>query len=287
MSPDLTLFQSIGLGFIQGLTEFLPVSSSGHLVIGRALCHWSDDGGLVFDTVLHAGSLAAILIYFRRDWLAVLKGYVNPRDANFAWHRRLPWLLAVATLPAAVAGPLFKPYLESDAAVRNLPIVGLSMLATALLFWWCENRAAAGAQLPAEQTRAPGAVRSELLRALAIGCLQVVALLPGASRSGWTTGGGMLCGLPRESAVRFAFFMALPAIGGAVVFQLKDILAGPAHGMAPIQLGLGFMVSFLVSLGAIHFCLKFFRNHSLRGFAVYLAAAGSLAFLAGIFHVVE
>ncbi len=268
------------LALIQGITEFLPISSSGHLVIARALFHWSDDGGLVFDTILHAGSLAAILIYFWRDWLAVVKGYVNPRAPDFAWHRRLPWLLVVATLPVVVAGPLLKPYLENDALIRNSLIVGLSMLATALFFWFCEKRSASVKQPPPPEQAWLGRPRPlGFLHALTIGCLQVVALLPGASRSGWTTGGGMLCGQPRESAMRFAFFMALPAIGGAIVLQIREILAGPVPGMAPLQLGLGFLVSFIVSLGAIHFCLKFFRNHSLRGFAIYLAVAGVLVLL--------
>jgi len=267
MDPALTLLQSIVLAVIQGITEFLPISSSGHLVIARELFHWSDDGGLVFDTVLHGGSLAAILIYFWRDWLAVWTGYRNPRDANFTWYRRLPWLLAVATLPVVVVGPLLKPYLESDEAIRNLLGVGLSMLATALFFWFCEKRSA------------PGNRPVGFLHALAIGCLQVLTLLPGVSRSGWTTGGGMLCGQSRESAVRFAFFMAIPAIGGAIVFQIKDILVEPVLSMPPFQIALGFLVSFIASLGAIHFCLKFFRAHSLRGFALYLALVGLLIIL--------
>lgn len=218
----------------------------------------------MFDTVLHAGSLAAILIYFWRDWLAVLKGYRNPRDANYTWYRRLPWLLVVATLPVVVAGPLLKPYLESDEIIRNLLAVGLSMLATALFFWLCEKRSA------------PGNRPVGFLHALVIGCLQILALLPGASRSGWTTGGDMLCGQRRESAIRFAFFMAIPALGGAIIFQIKDILVAPVLSMPLFQIGLGFLVSFGVSLGAIHFCLKFFRAHSLRGFALYLAAVGLL-----------
>lgn len=267
MLPALTLFQSLVLAVMQGVTEFLPISSTGHLVIVRELWHWSDEGGLLFDTVLHGGSLAAILLYFWRDWVAVLQGYRNPRDPQFAYYRRLPWLLVVATLPVVVAGPLLKPFLESDAEVRNLTGVGLSMLATALFFWLVERR-------PAPASRPFG-----FRQALLIGCLQVVALLPGASRSGWTTGAGLLGGQSRESAVRFAFFMALPAIGGAMALQIKDILAGPASDLAPLQIGLSFLVSFIASLGAIHFCLKFFRAHSLRGFAVYLAVVGLLAVL--------
>lgn len=267
MAPDLTLFQSLALAVLQGITEFLPISSSGHLVIVRLFFHWSDDGGLLFDTILHAGSLAAILIYFWRDWLAVLQGYRNPRDPNFAWFRRLPWLLVLATLPVVIAGPLLKPFVESNAIIRNSIVVGLSMLATALFFWFCERRSV------------PGNRPINFVQALIIGCFQVIAILPGASRSGWTAGAGMLCGQSRESAVRFAFCMALPAIAGAMVFQIKDLPAAPGSSLPPLQIGLGFLVSFLVSLAAIHFCLVFFRKHSLRGFAVYLACAGLLTIL--------
>lgn len=281
MVSDLTLFQSLVLAVLQGITEFLPVSSSGHLVIARVLFHWSDDSGLLFDTILHAGSLAAILIYFHRDWLAVLKGYRNPRDPNFAWFRRLPWLLLVATVPVVITGPLLKPFLESDVTIRNSLVVGLSMLATALFFWFCERRSVPGGRPKLLAAKAGLRMPRPIgfLQALLIGCFQVVALLPGVSRSGWTAGAGMLCGQSRESAVRFAFIMALPAIGGAMVFQIKDLPAASVSIMPWLQIGLGFLVSFLVSLAAIHFCLMFFRAHSLRGFAVYLAAAGLLAIL--------
>lgn len=264
MEPSLTLWQSLLLAVIQGLTEFLPISSSGHLVIARILFQWSDEGGLLFDTVLHAGSLAAIVIYFWRDWLAVIRGYREPGNPDLAGNRRLPWLLLVATVPVVIAGPLLKPLLESDVAVRNTLVVGGSMLATALLFWLCERRGVRG-------HRPMG-----FIQALVIGGFQIVALLPGASRSGWTTSAGMLCGYSRESAVRFAFMMALPAIGGALGLQIRELLAAPASSMTPLQIGLGFLVSFLASLGAIHFCLKFFRTHSLRGFAFYLAGVGLL-----------
>ena len=280
MGSDLTLFQSLVLAVLQGITEFIPVSSSGHLVIARVVFHWSDDGGLLFDTILHAGRLAAILIYFRRDWLGVLQGYRHPRNPDFAWFRRLPWLLVVATVPVVIAGPLLKPFLASAVTIRNSLVVGLSMLATALFFWLCERRSVPCNRSPLPEQ--PGLRRPRpvgFLQALLIGCFQVVALLPGASRSGWTAGAGMLAGQSRESAVRFAFIMALPAIGGAMVLQIKDILAAPVFFMPWLQIGLGFLVSFLASLAAIHFCLIFFRAHSLRGFAVYLAAAGLLVML--------
>ena len=285
---SINIWQSLALAAIQGLTEFLPVSSSGHLVLARRLFGWSDEGGLLFDTVLHAGSLAAILIYFRREWMEIIRAYFhknagaseiqnsesgieNPKskiqNADGAFYRRLPWLIIAATIPAVIAAPL-KSVFESDAIIRNAWITGLSMIMTALLFLLVERRPAPASGKPLD-----------FLNALFIGCMQVVAFLPGASRSGWTTGGGIFCGQSRESAVRFAFLMAVPAIAGATILQFREIIQLPQTGFDPLVISAGFGVSFAASMAAIHFCLKYFRNHSLRPFAVYLILAGLLAIL--------
>lgn len=277
MDTNLNLWQSLALAALQGITEFLPVSSSGHLVLARKIFGWSDDGGLVFDTVLHGGSLLAILIYFWREWLAILHAYLLKSKfsatGGFAcgeqnsYYLRLPWLVALATLPVVIAAPFLKPVLESDLVIRNATITGLSMIMTAFLFLLAEYR---------PRTAAPD-TKMTLWHALFIGLMQIVALLPGASRSGWTTSGGIFSGQRREEAVRFAFYMAVPAIGGAIIFQMKDILAMPQAAIEPAAMLAGFAASFASSLAAIHFCLKFFRVHSLRPFAVYLVIAGLLA----------
>lgn len=265
MDSPLSLGQALGLAVLQGITEFLPVSSSGHLVLARRLLGWSDAGGLLFDTLLHAGSLAAILVYFWQDWRTLVRSYLNPADPAAAGYRKLPWLLVVATAPVVVAGPLLKPFLESSALARTAGVAGLSMLMTALFFWLCEQRLK-----PTGQPLGFG-------QALWIGCLQVIALLPGASRSGWTTGAGMLAGQTRETAVRFAFLMAIPAIAGAIVFEAPELIRLPPQVINPEVLVVGSVVSFIVSLGAIHFCLRYFRTHSLRVCAVYLAVVGLVA----------
>lgn len=266
MESQLTFWQAVGLGAIQGITEFIPISSSGHLVLVRKLLGWSGQAGLAFDTMLHGGSLAALVIYFRLEWIAVCKGYFTPAGPH-ASHRRLPWLLAVATLPVAVAGPILKPLLESENAIRNSTVTGLCMIMTALLFWLAELRFS-------PKNRPIGFVH-----ALVIGCIQIVALLPGVSRAGWTIGAGILCGLSRESSVRFSFFMAIPVIAGAIVFQIKDITDMSRLEIEPLLIAVGSIVSFLVGLGAIHFCMTYFRTHSLRIFGVYMAIMGLLAVL--------
>ena len=256
----MPLFQAIILAAIQGATEFIPVSSSGHLVLARALFGWSDNGGLLFDIVLHAGSLAAILIYFFPEWRRILEALFRRSDPQLAYYRRLPWCLVVATIPTVIAAPLLKDWLEH--ALRNEVLVGISMIATAIWFVSVEWRPSGN--------RALGFGRS-----LLIGLAQVVALLPGASRSGWTTGAGLATGLARTEALKFAFFMAVPAIAGAIIFEGKRLLHCTAT-VAELRLAtVGFITSLLVSIAAIHFCLRIFRTHTLRPFAAYLAVVGA------------
>ncbi|MFH1477702.1 MAG: undecaprenyl-diphosphate phosphatase [Verrucomicrobiota bacterium] len=267
MASELTLVQSVVLAAVQGITEFLPVSSSGHLVLARKLLGWSDNGGLVFDTILHAGSLAAILLYFRRTWRDIFAGYFSFHSPERATDRRLPWLLVLATLPIVLAGPLLEPFIASEEMARSGISVGLSMISTALLFQLCDLRFRPSGK--------PVGFRAAFL----IGLMQIVALLPGASRSGWTTAGGILTGQSRENAVRFAFLMAIPSIAGAILFQGRDILQMGHTQVEPFRILIAFAVSFLVSLLSIHFCLFYFRRHSLRGFSIYLAVTGLLAIM--------
>lgn len=278
MQTTLNFYQAMALAVLQGVTEFLPVSSSGHLVLARRIFGWSDDGGLVFDTVLHVGSLMAILIYFWRDWMEILRAYFfsvpeskienqTLKIESVSAYRRLPWLIVVATLPAVIAAPL-KSVFESEAVIRNAWITGLSMIMTAFLFLFVERRPQPSAGKPLN-----------FLNALFIGCMQVVAFLPGASRSGWTASAGIICCQKRENAVRFAFLMAVPAIAGAAILQTGDIIGMPQSGINYTIVFCGLLVSFVSSFLAIHFSLKYFRNHSLRLFAVYLMIVGVLALL--------
>lgn len=261
----MSVFQAIVLAAVQGATEFIPVSSSGHLVLMRRFLGISDDGGLFFDVVMHAASLLAILVYFRDDLAEIATAFFKPSAPGADYARRLPLLLAIATVPAAVAGLMFGDVVECGA--RTVFATALSMIMSAAWFMLAERR------------YAPRAIYVGFRHALLIGCAQVVALLPGASRSGWTTAAGMMCGLDREKSVRFAFLMAIPAIGGALVLELSDEALTSAQ-VQPVALWAGFIVCFLVSLAAIRFCVGFLRKNSLRPFALYLALAGVLSLLA-------
>jgi undecaprenyl-diphosphatase len=256
----MTLAHAFLLALVQALTEFIPVSSSGHLVLCRRLFGISDAGGIMFDIVLHAGSLLAVLLYFWRDWARFGQSVFDPDAPERSFYLQLPLLLLIATAPLVLAGPFLAPAME---AVRSPRMVGAVMLAAAAWFVLCERL---------RKTERPFRARTALFMGLA----QVFAMLPGASRSGLTTGAGLVAGRPRTDAARFSFFMLIPAVTGAIVYESPAILGSQTAGFRVAHLVTGFAVSFAASLGAIHFCLRFFRRHSLTGFAVYLAVLGTL-----------
>ena len=253
----MNVLQVILLAIVQGTTEFIPVSSSGHLVLVRELLHWSDEGGIFFDTVLHAGSLLAILIYFRQDWVQTLQT-ITHRKSGDIYHRHLFIYLIIATIPVVLAGPFIASHMNE---LRNARTVGMIMIMTASWFFFCEQY---GKKFNRNLT---------WQIAVFMGIAQVFALLPGASRSGLTIGAGVLFGMARSKAARFSFLMAIPTILGATILESGHLCTSPVH-MPLWQPVLGFIVCFTVSLAAIHFCLQLFRRYSLIGFGIYLALFG-------------
>jgi len=254
MSPFV---EALVLGLVQGLTEFLPVSSSGHLALFQALFDWKDpESNLAFNIAVHLGSLAAVLLFVRRElWSMVTTA------------PRLMLVLAVATLPVAVLGLLLKDTVESISS--NVAAVGGLLLLTAAILWFA-SRARDGS------LRAP---TLPLARALAVGFAQVLAILPGVSRSGTTLAASLRVGLEREQAVRFAFLMAVPAIGGAGLLLLRDDLSGDVDAA---QMVAGGVVSFLASLFAMRVMVGVVVRKRLGGFALYCVAAGLAAIVAGL-----
>ncbi len=282
----MDLLQAIILGVVQGLTEFLPVSSSGHLVLVPWLLNWPDPG-LVFDAMVHWGTLIAVVAYFWSDlwsiagaWLASLR----ERSLNPDPNRRLAWLIIVGTLPAVVAGVLLEDFFESLFARPNWAAAFLLITGMLLVVsenWHrlddAENHAAANSAT-ADQAGAGllglQAWSIPVAGALLIGVAQAMAIAPGISRSGATIAAGLVVGLSRREAARFSFLLATPVILGAGLVQLVDLMrSGTAAAQAPTLIA-GFIVAAVSGYLAIRFLLDYLGRHTLYLFAGYCWSAG-------------
>ncbi len=259
-----TLVQALIMGIVQGLTEFLPVSSSGHLIIVPWLFGWDDPfiTSLAFSVMLHLGTLVALLVYFRADWLRLIPaGIAAIRDRSFAGNpdRKLAWLLVAATIPAAIVGALLSDVFEGQ--IREaVGLVAVTLIIGGMILWVADR--VGGRDRTIEGVTFPIAI--------AIGGAQALALVPGISRSGISISAGRLAGLDRPAAARFAFLMATPITGGAIVFEARKLLTGEAGvevALAPLVVG---MLAALVSgFAAIHFMLRYLRTRSLDIFVWY------------------
>jgi len=258
-----TLIQALVMGLVQGLTEFLPVSSSGHLVIVPALLGWTDPfiNSLEFSVMIHIGTLVALLMYFRRDWVRLVPaGLAALRDRSFDGDpdRRLAWLIVAATIPAALAGLVFNDLIEER--FREVVLVAIMLVVGGAILFAAERRGSrtrtiAGLSVPT---------------ALAIGAAQALALVPGLSRSGISIAAGLFAGLERQEAARFSFLMATPITGAAVVYETGKLLSGGAGvtvDFAPLAVGvLAALVSGLVAIAAL---LRLLHAHSTDVFVLY------------------
>lgn len=258
------MLQDIVLGIVQGLTEFLPISSSGHLVVVPALFDW-DQPSLTFDLVLHIGTLLAVVTVFRRDLWALAVGVVGggaePRRA-----RRTVLLLALASVPAAIVGISLESFFE-DLFERP---------GWALCFWVVSGLIILAAEHVADRRRATDGGRTEDVdapRALGVGLAQATAIAPGISRSGATISVGLASGVSREDATRFSFLLSIPAILGAALTQVPDVTGGDFDLTASVLAG--FVAATISGYVAVVWLLRYVRTHSLRPFAVYLFAAAA------------
>ncbi|MFH0912151.1 MAG: undecaprenyl-diphosphate phosphatase [Patescibacteria group bacterium] len=258
------LGQAAIIGLVQGLTEFIPISSSGHLIVVRELLH-IDDPGNFFDAVLHLATLLAVLIYFRRDWWDMLR---LPRGktlvkGEIVANRRLLFLIALATIPALIAGYFGNSWIEHS--FRSLPMVAGLLLATGLTFWGVEH------WLKIVKTSQPLSNFSTFN----IGLAQAIAIFPGISRSGMTILAGLYSGLNREMAARFSFLLAVPIIaaaGGYSLYQsISQGMIGQDYGVWLVAFG----AAFIAGWASIYWLLQFLKRHSLIGFAYYLIIVGS------------
>jgi len=271
-----TVVQAIVIGVVQGLTEFLPISSSGHLIVVPYLLGWDDAlvNSLAFSVILHLGTLVALLVFFWRDWLRLVPaGLAALRDRSFRGDldRRLAWLIA-ATLPPAIAvGILLHDAIEST---LRQPALVAAMLVVGSAIMWLADRLGRKV-LPVERLSFAGAV--------GVGCAQALALVPGISRSGVSISAGLAFGLTREAAARFSFLMATPIIAGAGAWETRKLLAGEAGvALDPLVLVAGFAASAVAGLVAVAVLLRYLRTHPLTVFIVYrlvLAAVILFVFL--------
>jgi undecaprenyl-diphosphatase len=258
-----TIVQALIMGVVQGLTEFLPVSSSGHLIVVPFLLGWDDAflTSLAFSVMLHIGTLVALLIYFRDDWLRLIPaGLAAIRDRSFRDDpdRKLAWLLVAATLPAALVGALFSDIFETQ--VRQIGLVALTLVVGGAILWIADHVGA----------RSKGMQDVSFPVAVGIGAAQAIALIPGISRSGISISAGRLAGLEREAAARFAFLMATPITGGAILFEARKLMTGEAGvtiDTGPLIAGL--LASFVSGIIAIRVMLGYLRTRSLDVFVIY------------------
>jgi len=259
---DATI-QALIMGIVQGLTEFLPISSSGHLIILPSLLGWSDPflDSLAFSVVLHLGTLAALVSYFWRDWLVLVPAglaLVRDRSTRGDRHRQLVLNIAISTIPAVIAGLLLNDWIEAN--VRQPGLVALMLVLGAAILWLADRW---GSKLLEIDGLGP-------FRALLIGVAQAFALVPGISRSGISISAGLFVGLGRADAARFSFLMATPVIAGAGLFELRKLAgggAGPGDHLVPIVAGL--LAATIAGFLAIHVLLRYLRTNSMAVFVVY------------------
>jgi len=259
----LTFLQAILLGILQGATEFLPVSSSGHLVLVPWLLGWRSPG-LAFDAVVHWGTALAVIVYFWQDWLSIIRAVIgSAREQSLADpHARLGWLIVLGTLPAAIIGFLLDDFFEGMFG-RPAAAAGF-LLVTACLLAVTER---IGRRKRHLETLGEA-------DALTIGLAQACAIFPGISRSGATIAGGLTRRLTRESAARFSFLLATPIILAAGLFKLVDLAQGGALASQAPLLVIGFLVSAAVGWSCIRLLLQYVRRHPLYPFAIYCALFG-------------
>ena len=268
----MTFIQALILGIIQGLTEFLPISSSAHLVIAPFILGWTfpEQQVLPFDVLVQLGTLLAVIIYFWADLWAIIKSFIlglvklKPFADPLA---RQGWLLILASIPAGLAGLLLKKAV--DQAFQSVVITGVFLLVTALFL--------TAAEWIGKRRRSLETLG--WLDAVLMGVGQALAIFPGISRSGATMSAGLARDLDRTAAARFSFLMSIPIMLAAGAVEIKDVLDIPGLSGTLPMIGVGFIAAAIVGYFSIRWLLRFITTHSLRPFAVYCAGLGLLVII--------
>jgi len=277
----LPIYQAVVLAIIQGLAEFIPVSSSGHLIIVRRLMGWNELSPaqeLTFDVALHFGTLLSLLVYFRRTWMQIIRAAFGGEVVRFSEstssdrnltpaeqreERLLLWYMAIATIPGAIAGKLLEHSAE-DYFREHIYLIAGALIVVALLMAWGDKIS----------TMKKGLTKVSLLDAIVVGCAQATALVPGVSRSGATITAGLFRNMTREAAVRFSFLLSTPIIAGAALLKAHELHKEglPAAMHTPFIVGV--LVSAIVGYGAIAWLIRYLQSSSLRVFVLYRIIAG-------------
>ncbi len=271
----ISILQSIILGLVQGATEFIPVSSSAHLIIVPWLLGWTDPAltSLTFDVALHLGTLAAVLVFFAKDWVRLIRAFLRSileRRINPDPDRRLAWLLILATIPGAIAGFLFEGAIDDLFHKPGAPIASAAMLVMAAII------AGFGlvlllADRVARHTQ--GLEKLTLVQTILIGISQALAIFPGVSRSGATIASGLALGFKRDDAARFSFLLSAPIIAGVGLKSLWDVISetgsGALSGNGPVLFAAGFLAAAVSGFFCMRFLVNYLQKHPINVFAFY------------------
>jgi undecaprenyl-diphosphatase len=260
----MDLWHAIVMGTVQGLGEFLPISSSGHLVILPWLFNFPTPG-LTFDVALHFGTLLALLAFFYREWLQLIPAFfssLKKRPAQYDQEERLIWFILIGSIPAAIAGLLVEDYAET--IFRNPLWVGINMAGFGVLLYLADRWG----------KKTKGMAGMNLQDAILIGLAQCFALIPGTSRSGVTISAGMARDMDRVAAARFSFLLSTPVIAGAAILKAKDFLNGVVDMPSLVGIGVSFVVGYL----AIKYMLYFLQRYSFLVYILYRLAFAALVF---------
>jgi undecaprenyl-diphosphatase len=264
----LDFLKAVVLGTLQGLTEFLPISSSAHLRIFPEWFGWGDPGA-AFTAVIQIGTELAVLIYFRKDIWRIANAWVRAvYDPSWRGHEdaRMGWYVIIGSLPIVILGILLKDTIEED--FRNLWIIGTTLIVLGVILGLADRYGGNDRSIK----------KLNLQHAVALGAAQALALVPGVSRSGATISMGRILGYEREAATRFAFLLAIPAVVGAGIFELREIPGGD-NAYGPVPTLVATVVSFVVGYAAIAWLLRYVSTKSFLPFVLYRIGLGSLTLI--------
>jgi undecaprenyl-diphosphatase len=258
---NLTILQAVILGLAQGLGEFLPISSSAHLVLIPWLFRWTDPG-LTFDVALHTGTLVAVVIYFWKDWWQlIIKGFTDVRSVK----GRLFWYLVAASLPGAIAGFLLEK--KAETIFRSPLLIAIMLIGMGIFLYWADRRSSKRIEIN----------HITFGTSIFIGISQALAIVPGVSRSGITMTTGLLMGVTREGAARFSFLLSTPIIFGAAMVKLPGVISNSS--MITLNFTIGMLASCITGIASIGFLLRYVQTKDFLPFAWYRFILGALVII--------